>query len=82
MFLPGGMAEFDEMLGSSPIWSRPARPPKPEPRKLSDEISKLAAAATVFVDTGREDPDSEEFRDALGELCAVANAFKWDATWS
>jgi hypothetical protein len=77
VFLPGGMAEFDGMLGGSPIWSRPARP-KPEPRRLSDEIGKLARAAADFVDAGREDPEGEAFTDALANLLEVATNF--DAT--
>ena len=71
------MAAFDATAGGDPIWSRPARPPKPEPPKFSDEVGKLARAATAFVDTGREDPGSEEFTVALAELLVVAHAFKF-----
>jgi hypothetical protein len=75
VFLPGGIAAFDTMAGGDPAWSRPARPPKPEPRKLSDEVGKLARAAAAFADT---DPEGEEFSGALVDLMMVADAFKLD----
>jgi hypothetical protein len=76
VYLPGGIAEFDGMHGGEPLWSRPARPPKPEPRTLAGEVAKLARAAYVFVDTVREDPDGEAAVDAVAELCIAAENFK------